>query len=167
MNCEECQLLISEYLDNELSAEFASAVGVHLAGCPPCAKLYEDFAVILGTCDETAPAESVPPNPKALWCRISNTIESDISSEARAAAKGAETRRVRRWNFSFAQTATAVVCVALISSLLTLVGLRNYFEPTGSDFTTRSEATETSLEKYLGKVGLVETPSQARIRRAG
>ncbi|MBX7053513.1 MAG: hypothetical protein K1X36_01030, partial [Pyrinomonadaceae bacterium] len=71
----------------------------------------------------------------------------------------------RFWSLSLPQLASAVLGIAIISSLLTVVGIRNYLQPTGDDFTTRSAATMSTFEKVLAKVGLVETPQQSRERR--
>jgi hypothetical protein len=58
-----------------------------------------------------------------------------------------------------------VLAVALISSLLTVVGIRNYFEPSGEDFTSRSTASQTTFEKLLSRIGLTDTPQEARAKR--
>jgi len=55
--------------------------------------------------------------------------------------------------------------VGIISSLLTVVAIRNYSQPSTADFTTRSMATQTTVEKFLSRVGLMETPQQARDMR--
>ncbi|HKX84353.1 MAG TPA: zf-HC2 domain-containing protein [Pyrinomonadaceae bacterium] len=163
MNCAECQENISFYLDGELDDLMSSTVRTHLTVCPECAKLFEDFASILDSCHTVPPQEIVPPNSQALWCRISNTIESEVKPPATPAPV-----QKRGWfgrSFTFSQAGVAVACVALISSLLTVVGIRNYFEPSGQDFTSRSAASQTTFEKVLAKVGLADTPQQARERR--
>jgi hypothetical protein len=66
---------------------------------------------------------------------------------------------------TFSQAGAAVLAVAMISSLLTVVGIRNYFEPSGEDFTSRSRASQTTFEKLLSKIGLTDTPQQAREKR--
>ena len=71
----------------------------------------------------------------------------------------------RGWSFTFSQVGLAIIGIALISSLLTVVGLRNYFEPSGDDTVSRAEASQTTFEKILSKVGLAETPQQTRERR--
>jgi hypothetical protein len=38
-------------------------------------------------------------------------------------------------------------------------------QPANADLTTRSAATQTTFEKVLSRVGLMETPQQARDRR--
>jgi hypothetical protein len=163
MNCTECQENISFYLDGELSDEGASNMRTHLSICAPCAKLCEDFAVILASCKDSVPSEIIPPNSQALWCRIHNLIESEIKPEPPPAPK--KSWLSRGWNMTFSQAGAAVLAVAFISSLLTVVGIRNYFEPQGDDFTSRSAASQTTFEKLLSKVGLTETPQQARERR--
>lgn len=132
----------------------------HLAICDACAKVCEDFAAIVDTCRSDVPAELVPPNSDALWCRINNIIESEV----KPAVPPAEPSR-RRWSLTFGQSFAALACVAVISSLLTIVGIRNYIEPAGDDFTTRSSAVQTPFEKLLSRIGVSDTPQQARERR--
>jgi hypothetical protein len=162
MNCDECNNLISVFMDDELDAERASAVRSHLAECGECAKLFADFATILNVCNAEPSSEILPPNSQALWCRINNLIESEIKPDA--VTPPAEERR-GFWQFSFAQLASAVAGVAVISSLLTVVAIRNYMQPADADLTTRSAAAQTTFEKVLSRVGLMETPHQARDRR--
>jgi hypothetical protein len=161
MNCNECKNLISVFMDNELEEIQASAVRMHLAACSDCARVCEDLASILDVCTTGSPSELVPPNSQALWCRINNIIESSEKSEP----SSVEQRPGRFWQLSFAQLTAAVLCIAVISSLLTVVAIRNYVQPSAVDFTTRSAATQTTFEKVLSKVGLMETPQQARDRR--
>jgi negative regulator of sigma E activity len=161
VNCEVCKELLSAFLDNELDESQAALVREHLAVCADCAVVCEDLSAILFTC--TSEAEEIDPsNSKAMWCRISNTIESEIKppqSELTPPPKG------RFWSLSLPQLASAVLGIAIISSLLTVVGIRNYLQPSGDDFTTRSAATMSTFEKVLAKVGLIETPQQSRERR--
>lgn len=164
MNCEECQQHISPYLDGELDETLAAHMREHLTICLDCAKLCEDFSVILESCRENVPADIVPPNAQALWCRINNLIESEIKPEP----EEVEVKKgwfARGWNISFSQATAGVLAIALISSLLTVVGIRNYFEPSGEDFTSRSGASQTTFEKFLSKIGLSDSPQQARDRR--
>jgi len=163
MNCNECQDNISPYLDGELDDVGSANMRTHLSICAGCAKVCEDFSVILESCRDTIPSEIIPPNSQALWCRINNLIESEIKPEIVAEPK--KGWLARGWNLTFSQAGAAVIAIALISSLLTVVGIRNYFEPTGDDFTSRSSASQTTFEKMLSRVGLTDTPQQARERR--
>jgi hypothetical protein len=149
-------------MDNELDSELAAQVRSHLAICLNCARVCEDFASILDVCGgETAP-EVVPPNSRALWCRINNIIENEAAQvEPQMPAHTA--RRV--WRLSFPQLAAAVLCVAILSSLLTVVALRSYTQPVVADLASRSTASQTTFEKVLVRIGLAESPHQARERR--
>lgn len=152
------------YLDGELDELASSNMRTHLSVCAACAKLCEDFSVILESCRDSEPAEIVPPNSQALWCRINNLIESEIKPEPQV-EELKKPASSRGWSFTFSQVSASVLAIALISSLLTVVGIRNYFEPPGEDFTSRSSSSQTTLEKVLSRVGLIETPQQARERR--
>jgi len=160
MNCDECKNLIGVFMDNELEETQASAIRMHLAACTECAGVCEDLASILDVCTTEPSSEILPPNSQALWCRINNIIESEIKPPPPV-----EQPRRRFWQLSFAQLSAAVLCIAVVSSLLTVVAIRNYTQPKTDDFTTRSAATQTTFEKILSKVGLVDTPQQARDRR--
>jgi hypothetical protein len=163
MNCEDCKELISQFLDNDLDESRASEVREHLAFCLECAKVCEDFASILDVCRTEDPASIIPPNSQALWCRINNIIESEIKQEPPRIQETPQPEK--QWGFSFPQLASALLGVALISSLLTIVAIRNYSRPAADDFTTRSSDSQTTFEKLMGKLGLVETPQKARERR--
>lgn len=149
-------------MDNELDPARAAAVRMHLAVCLECARVCEDFASILDVCITELPSEIVPPNSQALWCRINNIIENEPKPATQPAVEHA---KGRFWQLSFSQLAAAVVCIAVVSSLLTVVAIRNYMQSAESDFTTRSAETQTTFEKVLSRVGLVDTPQQSRQRR--
>ena len=162
MTCDECQENISRFLDNELDETASMSLQTHLCVCAECAKICEDFAAILDTCQVEKPSEIIPPNSRALWCRINNIIESEAKRDPHP------TEPPKGWfgrSFTFSQVGSAVLGIAVISSLLTIVGIKNYFEPSAEDYTSRSNASQTTFEKVLSKVGLTDTPQQARMRR--
>lgn len=162
MNCEDCKNLISQFLDNELDEHQAANVLEHLGVCSDCQLMCEEFTAIMDASSIESSAELLPPNSQALWCRINNIIESE--SEPASPTEPAS-QRGRFFHLSIPQLAAALVCIALISSLLTVVAIRNYSEPSESDLTSRSAATQTTFEKVLSRVGLMDTPHQARDRR--
>ena len=170
MNCENCQELLSEFIDKQLDEKRTARVKAHLTLCHECAEVYEDFASILGICDLDITEEIPPPNEQALWCRINNIIESEIKPEILQERKQEEINRGwfsrmwhRNWSLSFTQLASAVLGIALISSLLTVIGIQNV---PSSNKLTAGASTQTNLfEKVLSKIGLAETPQQARERR--
>lgn len=149
-------------MDSDLDEVRADAVREHLALCAPCAKVCEELAAIIDLCKSEPPNEIVPPNSQALWCRINNIIESEIKPEP--LPKIEEPRR-RFWRFSLPQLASAVLCIALISSLLTVVVIRSYRNRGSDDFTTRSSESQTLAERLMAKLGLIDTPQKARERR--
>jgi hypothetical protein len=159
MNCEECQELISVYLDNELDSQVAANIRMHLAVCAECAKMCEDFAMILDFCDLDETEHSLPPNSKALWCRINNLIETELPS---APPHVKEEKPKGRWQFSFSQIFASILGIALISSLLTIIGIKNY---SARADTLTGNAAPSLFDRALGKIGLVETPEQAREKR--
>ncbi|HEX8287366.1 MAG TPA: zf-HC2 domain-containing protein [Pyrinomonadaceae bacterium] len=170
MNCEQCQELISAFLDNDLGERESANVLTHLGLCVQCAKICEDFAVILDFCHEQSTPETLLPNSQALWCRISNTIETEIKTETVQENKQKQTETKsgwmpRVWKFSFAQVASAVLGIALLSSLLTVVGVKNYSAATDGNVIVTSPAEPNAFEKVLGKLGLIETTHEVRQRR--
>ncbi len=161
MNCDECKLQISLFMDNELEETQAALVREHLARCGDCAAVCEDLASILDVCSTGSAEDITPPNSQAMWCRITNIIESESKPEP----PKVEIPSRRFWQMTFAQLSVAVVAIAIVSSLATLVAIRSYSGPPDADFTTRSAATQTTFERVLSKVGLIDTPQQARERR--
>lgn len=164
MNCLDCQEKLSLFLDGELDAAGAEVIREHLTACEPCAALCEELAAILEGSSSLDADAVVPPNSQALWCRINNVIESEVKP-ANAGDEKPALQAGRRWHFSFSQVAAAVAGIAIISSLLTIVGIRNYMQPSGEDFTSRSAESQTTFEKILVRIGVSESPQEARERR--
>jgi len=161
MHCDECNELLSSFMDSELDQGRAAAVREHLALCDPCAKICEELAAIVDLCKDGPADELVPPNPDALWCRINNIIESEIKPQPAPV----EQPRRRLWRFTLPQLASAVLCIALVSSVLTVIAIRNDTAPAADDFTSRAGEDQTTLEKLMAKLGLADTPQKARERR--
>jgi hypothetical protein len=76
--------------------------------------------------------------------------------------KGLFARLRNPWQLTFPQIASMILGIALVSSLLTVIGLKN-FSATGEDYAANT--APSVFEKALGKFGLVETAQQARERR--
>lgn len=170
MKCENCQELLSEFIDDQLDAKTVARVKAHLTLCADCKEIYQDFSSILGVCDLDLSEDVSLPNEQALWCRINNIIESEAKPEIAelnqppAEAQGWFSGFGRRsWSLSFSQLASAVLGIALLSSLLTVVGLHNASAPNEVNNTASNQPT--IFEKVLSKVGLMESPQQARERR--
>jgi hypothetical protein len=130
MNCEKCQDLISDFLDGTLSHEDQTTLNAHLGECLECVDVRNDLQSIVGFCRAHRGEYETPPNEKALWQRISNTLEAGASE---ATVKPAPVRRnswsnwlTRSWELSFSQLAAAVAAIVLVVSLSTVVGLRRF-----------------------------------------
>ncbi len=172
MNCEQCKEQISAFLDNDLDHTSSANVQTHLAICADCAKVCEDLALIVDFCIEDEAESVLSPNSNALWCRINNIIETEVKPELQQEKAEPETADQglfgkiwkNNWQMSFSQVFASFLGIALISSLLTIVGLKNFSAVTENSAESAT-VTETIFDKVLGKIGLVETPQQARKRR--
>lgn len=117
--------------------------------------------MILDFCDLEESEYAPPPNPKALWCRINNLIETEVAPEILKEAETKEAEKKRRWQFSFSQVFASMLGIAIVSSLLTVVGIKNFAAPTEVSGNT----APSLFDRALGKVGLIETPEQTRENR--
>jgi len=149
-------------MDSDLDEVRAVAIREHLAICDACAKVCQELAAIIDLCKSEAPNKIVPPNSQALWCRINNIIESELKPEP--LPKIEETGR-RLWRFSFSQLTAAVVLIALISSVLTVVAIRSYYAVGGNDYAARSVESQTFVERLMARAGIIDTPQVAREKR--
>ena len=163
MTCGDCQEVLSRFIDDDLAPERSNKIADHLAGCAECTLMRDDLAAILAQCREEVVGEAVPPNPAALWRRINNLIENELPAEIPVQPE--QRRGFFGARISFSQAVVSVVAVAVISSLLTIVGIRNYFSPPGDDLSTSVSEPPSILTRALRRVGLAETPQQARERR--
>lgn len=146
MNCEKCLAQLDEYLDGSINSADCALLKEHLENCRPCADLSADFAAILSGCEETRDYLESPPNPQALWLRISNIVECEQSILTAAETKTSEVTPKsmkwwnRNWQLSTQQMFSAVVGIAVITSLLTIVGVQNAL---------RSQANPSLLQSSL------------------
>ncbi len=171
MNCGKYQNLISSLLDGELDEKTSVEVRSHLLICEGCSRLHEDFSSILSFSEETFAEDSIPPNSQALWCRINNIIETEIEADLvskETASTGEKQSYLRTifggpWQFSPSQIFSSVIGVALISSLLTIVAVKNFSGP--NEIHTDAELQPNFFETVLSKVGFAETPQQKYQRR--
>jgi hypothetical protein len=162
MDCGDCQEILSRYIDGDLEEADARFVDIHLASCAECTLMRDDLTVILAQCREDVIGEETPPNPAALWRRINNLIESELPTEIPVEPKR------KSWfggQISVSQAVAATLAVAVVSSLLTIVGIRNYFAPPGDDLPTAVNESPSIFTRAMRKVGLADSPQQARERR--
>jgi anti-sigma factor RsiW len=129
MDCEKCQELLSDYLDGALSGDARARFGRHLGECAECAAARDDLASILGVARESREQSVAPPDERAMWLRIRNTVEEEQRVSAARAASGADQSfwarlAGRRWALTLPQLATATAGVAVSVALVTALGMR-------------------------------------------
>jgi hypothetical protein len=127
MNCERCEELISDLVDGSLSREESATLNLHLGECLQCAEVRSDLESVVSFCRTNRGQYEVPPNERALWLRIRNTLDVADKTNTATREKRAGGRfgvLSRSWQLSFPQLAASVAALILIVSLATAVGLR-------------------------------------------
>jgi hypothetical protein len=130
MNCEKCQELFSDFMDDAMSDAERATFSIHLEECLQCFNVHAELNSIVSFCRESRGQYDAPPNETALWLRIRNTVEG--GTFAAAASAQDPTRREswwsrmmgRSWELSLPQVATAIVAIVVFASLATIFGLR-------------------------------------------
>ena len=125
MNCEKCQELLSDWLDNGLPASARISVGAHLADCFDCLAIHDDLEALVSQCFAQRGQYDAVPHEEAMWRRISNVIEAEQSIHAprlpAAPQPGLWARwRHNTWQLSLPQLAGSMAALALVVSLVTL-----------------------------------------------
>lgn len=132
MNCEKCQELLSDFLDGAISGEDRLTFNTHLEECLPCFNVHAEMNSIVTFCRDHRGEYEAPPNERALWLRIQNTVEGELFAARAAQNPSRATQREgwwsrmlgRSWELSFPQVAMAVVAIIVVASLATIFGLR-------------------------------------------
>jgi len=135
MNCEKCQALLSDFLDDTLTGEERVLLSKHLEECAACSDVRAELSAIVTTAREVHAYAFAPPNSRALWLRISNTIEAERAEEQQAAVRVATVvagRREswltqtlnKRWSLSLPQMTAAVVALVVGVVALTVFSVQ-------------------------------------------
>jgi Putative zinc-finger len=162
MECRAVVSSLSDSLDGRniwASDDEVERIETHLANCPACRNLKLELSEIKNAAREL-PLHTPPP---ALWARISNAIEAEISTEngpARETQNGSGwwgRLNSRKFTFSLPQLAAAGAFVAI----LIVAGVSGIFGPnpaplrlTGAQSGLLPEENEikASLERRLGAI---------------
>jgi len=140
MNCEKCQELLSDFLDDAMSAAERAAFSAHLEECLECYHAHSELDSVISFCRETRGQYDAPPNEQTLWLRIRNTVESEATARANAPHPIRQARREswltramhRSWQLSFSQMVTAIIAIVIFASLATILGVRSLQSNSGS-----------------------------------
>jgi Predicted integral membrane protein len=121
MNCENYQVLLSDFVDGVLPAEDCVRLELHLNSCPDCKDARTDLSVIVDFCHEQRGIYDAVPNSQAMWLRISNLIEAEqgSSNHVQAPQPAGWFFRLMHRNFSFPQLAGIVGAVVIVVAMAT------------------------------------------------
>ena len=131
MNCEQCQELIHDLVDGQISQRDEFTLNTHLEQCLDCESVRQDMAAIADFCQTHRGEYEAPPNAQALWLRIRNVIEAENGGRIAAKAEPSRPSFLSRWlnhtwQLSLPQLAAATVAIVFLVSLMTVVGLRRW-----------------------------------------
>ncbi|HEX9917659.1 MAG TPA: hypothetical protein VGA87_00760, partial [Pyrinomonadaceae bacterium] len=101
-----------------------------------CACVRDELRAIVSVAAESRESFVAPPNERAMWLRVRNTIEAELSAQQRAAAAAGVSAARRehenfltrlmnkRWALSLPQLTAAVVAIVVGVSVITTVGMQ-------------------------------------------
>lgn len=123
MNCENYQVLLSDFVDGALTTEDCARLELHLSSCPDCNDARSDLSVIVDFCRQQRGVYDPVPNAHAMWLRISNLIEAEQGSTVQIQPQpepGWFFRLMHRsWQVSFPQLAGIVGAVVIVVTMAT------------------------------------------------
>jgi hypothetical protein len=155
MRCSKARKLISEYIDGSLQERKSASVEKHLAVCPDCKHLWDDFKMIVE--DAKKLEEHLP--SEQTWLKIKAGLKEE---EQRVLAFKPQKRSWFRLIFSppkLKYVLSSVVILAFIVGAV-ILGLRYWV---GRDFMDKSD-----LQKYtLAKLDEAERHYQKAIKALG
>jgi predicted anti-sigma-YlaC factor YlaD len=137
MDCEKCSDLLGDFLDGTLDGDDRALLGTHLDECLSCGCVRDEIRSIVSAASESREHFIAPPNERALWLRVRNTIEAELSAQQRAQTAAAEASAARRgrenlltrlankrWALSLPQLTAAVVAIVVGVSVITTIGMQ-------------------------------------------
>ena len=132
MNCENYQILLSDFVDGALPAEDCARLELHLNSCPDCTDARSDLSVIVDFCREQRGVYDPVPNERAMWLRISNLIEAESGSLTRVEAPTENAGwffRLTHQTFSFGQLAGVVGAMMIVVTMATAFSVYRLTNP--------------------------------------
>jgi len=80
MNCEHFkELILSDYIDNELRSEQEGAIKLHIKECSSCAKLYQDISELSEGSFKALERKRVP---QIVWQNIERSLDESSPTES-------------------------------------------------------------------------------------
>jgi Putative zinc-finger len=155
MNCEKCQELLSDLVDETLNPEDQSTLNAHLEECLSCFAVRDELNAIVSFCRDCRGEYVAPPNERALWLRIRNTVETERA--AAAVASGQRSARAveageswwsrlvnRSWELSLSQMTGAVAAITVAVALITAFSMQRMQQSGSGSMGNPAMASATS-----------------------
>ena len=165
MNCEKCSELLGDFLDGTLAGDERTLLSAHLDECLGCACVRDEIRAIVSVAAESREQLVAPPNERALWLRVRNTIEAELSAQHRATAAASSQASAdvrenflsrlmnKRWALSLPQMTAAVAAIVVGVAVVTTVGMQRLAVNNGG--VKSSVASERGGERKLNTDQLV------------
>lgn len=151
MNCENYQVLLSDFVDGALSTEDCTRLELHLNSCPDCKDARHDLSVIVDFCREQRGVYDPVPNERAMWLRISNLIEAENGSSPHVERPRREAGwffRLTHQTFSFGQLAGVVGAVVIVVTMATAFSVYRLTNPAPLMRAPDLSATASLKDRY-------------------
>src|SRR5215211_1227125 len=110
MVCNECQELLSDYIDGELELGEQVKIERHLGDCEPCRAVRDDLLQIVHFSHQLP--EHSPSG--ALWARIQSDIEEQPASFWSRVSAGWVRTKSRHFDLSIPQMVAAGAALAIV-----------------------------------------------------
>lgn len=150
--CDEYVELISAAIDGALSQEEAARLEAHLAQCPECRALYEDFAAIHSALGEVPPV-ALPPVP-AYMDRVMAAIDHQMD------LREAKPKHRRYWQKGMA---AAAVLAIVLAGRAGFSGRDLPAQRSETQVVTTQDAANTPDQSEEGLADKAALPAEARI----
>jgi predicted anti-sigma-YlaC factor YlaD len=161
MNCEKCQELLSDFLDNALSPEDQTTLNTHLEECLSCFAVRDELNSIVSFCCSNRGEYVSPPNERALWLRIRNTVESERAAavavaSAQRSAPTADSESWwsrlmhRSWELSLSQMTGAVAAITVAVALITAFSMQRIQQSDAGTITTAASTSGSGRANTTG-----------------
>src|ERR1051325_7709270 len=122
MVCNECQELLSDYIDGELELGEQVKIERHLGDCEPCRAVRDDLLQIVHFSHQLP--EQTPSG--ALWSRIQSEIAEQQPASAWSRARSRWARMANQhFNFSIPQMIGAAAALVILVSVSVIVSRRD------------------------------------------
>lgn len=154
MECEKCSELLGDFLDGTLAGDERALLSAHLDECLGCACVRDEIRAIVSVAAESREQFVAPPNERAMWLRVRNTIEAELTVQQRAASAARSSISTgerenflarlmnKRWALSLPQLTAAVAAIVVGVAVITTVGMQRLAADNGGDGVKSNMASE-------------------------